>query len=91
MNTPLHSFLSGSIFVAAWVIALFFLRFWRKTGDRLFILFSFSFFLLGLERIALVFLDIPDESKPLIYVIRLLSYISIFLAILDKNREGAKD
>ena len=47
----LKSMLAGAIMVSAWAISVFFFRFWRKTGDRLFGLFSASFLLLGLERI----------------------------------------
>jgi hypothetical protein len=33
----LKIFLSGAISMACLTIALFFLRFWRQTGDRLFV------------------------------------------------------
>ena len=36
--------LLGAIAVTSLVIALFFLRFWKETGDRFFLFFAISFF-----------------------------------------------
>jgi hypothetical protein len=43
----LHNFLPGAITMGFAFCALFFLRFWRTTRDRLFLGFSLAFFLLG--------------------------------------------
>ena len=45
------TFLSGAISMGFLVISLFFLRFWKRSGDRLFIFFSLAFLLLLVERI----------------------------------------
>ena len=37
----------GAISMASLTIALFFLRFWRNTGDRFFLWFALSFFIEG--------------------------------------------
>jgi hypothetical protein len=37
-------FLSGATMVASTVIALFFLRYWRETRDRLFLMVAGGFF-----------------------------------------------
>jgi hypothetical protein len=70
------------------VVGLFFLRFWRDTGDRLFLIFALAFWLLGLTRLALAFTTYPSESQSGIYLVRLLAFVLILVAIIDKNRAG---
>jgi Ca2+/Na+ antiporter len=82
----LSHFLGGCIVVSCWAIALFFLRFWRKTHDRLFIHFAVAFLLLGGERIALVLLNQESEYKSYVYLIRLAAILVIVFAIVQKNR-----
>jgi len=82
----LYQFLGGCILVGCWAISLFFLRFWVKTHDRLFIHFAFAFLLLGIERIALLFFNQESEYKPYVYLIRLAAFLVIVFAIVQKNR-----
>jgi uncharacterized membrane protein len=78
--------LNGATVMACTVAALFFLRFFRRTGERLFARFAASFGLLGLHWLALA-LTAPDyEFRPLLYVIRLLAFVVILFAIAEKNR-----
>lgn len=82
--TPINSFLMGVIAMACWVAAMFFLRFWRETRDRLFAIFAASFTLLGLTRLALVFVRAEDNDY--VYWVRLAAFVLILVAIIDKNR-----
>jgi hypothetical protein len=75
----------GAISMASVTIALFFLRFWRNTGDRFFLYFALSFFIEGLHRIYSAALNEAGEDSPLHYLIRLLAYGLILWAILEKN------
>lgn len=68
---------------------IFFLKFWRKSHDRLFLHFSLSFFLLSFERAVLSYLGIENEPSPLVYLIRLSAFLLIIYAIIDKNKEKA--
>ena len=43
--------IAGAIAMASFVIALFFLRFWRNSRDRFFLYFSLSFGIEGVHRI----------------------------------------
>jgi hypothetical protein len=79
----LNDFLQGAMVMAALSIALFFLRFWRTTKDRLFVLFSVAFCLLGANW-ALATLGGP--LGPHAHVFRFLAFVVIALAVLDKNR-----
>ncbi len=74
--------------VSAWAISVFFLRFWRKTRDRLFGYFAVSFLLLGIERVSILVTE--GEARSLVYLIRLGAFLLIIFAIIDKNRRGAK-
>jgi hypothetical protein len=78
--------LIGGIAAACLVAALFFLRYWRATRDRFFLLFALSFAIEGINRVVLYLFVGPDEYGPLYYVIRLVAYGLILLAIVGKNR-----
>ncbi|HEX2637908.1 MAG TPA: DUF5985 family protein [Gemmatimonadales bacterium] len=77
---------SGAILMGYGVCALFFLRFWRQTRDRLFLVFALAFGLLGLQRLALVLTEPVEESRTGLYVVRLVAFLLILGAIVDKNR-----
>jgi uncharacterized membrane protein HdeD (DUF308 family) len=83
--SPGDSFLLGAIATMSLLAALFFLRFWRQTGDRLFLLFAAAFGLEGLNRVALASTEHPNEGQPIFYAVRLTSYLVILLAIVQKN------
>jgi hypothetical protein len=83
-------FLDGWIMMAFCVAGLFFLRFWVRTHDRLFMLFAVAFFIMAVNRVLQVALVLGgasgDESQTVVYSIRLAAYLIILLAIVDKNR-----
>jgi len=83
---PVNALLSGAIIMAALVAALFFLRFWRQSGDRTFVYFAISFALEALHRLLWALYPLPDPDAPLYSLIRLASYLLILFAILRKNR-----
>lgn len=82
----MHSLISGSVAMSCWVVGLFFHGFWRKTLDRLFQIFAYAFWILGIERIIPVVFEIADETRTYVYLIRLLAFVLILFAILNKNR-----
>jgi hypothetical protein len=83
-------FLSGVIFAGSLTAALFFLRFWRQTADRLFAIFAVAFALFAVSRLALVILDETNEARAWVYLLRLATFVLIIAAILDKNRPRAR-
>jgi len=82
----IDGFLLGVIVTCSFIAAGFFMRFWHSTRDPLFAGFAAAFFLEGLNRTAFLFLDNPDAGDAFIYVIRLVSYLLILVAIANKNR-----
>ena len=77
---------AGAITMGYGVCGLFFLRFWRRTQDRLFLVFAFAFWLLGLQRLALGLTAPEEESRTGLYLVRLFAFLLILGAIIDKNR-----
>jgi drug/metabolite transporter superfamily protein YnfA len=79
-------FLSGGTMVAALTIAIFFLRYWLQTRDRLLLIFSAGFLVFAASRLLLAFLDEDDEGRIFVYGLRLVAFGLILGAIIDKNR-----
>jgi hypothetical protein len=77
---------SGAITMGYVVVGLFFLRFWRETRDRLFLIFAIAFWILGGQRLALVLTGQTAETGTGLYLVRLFAFLLILAAIIDKNR-----
>lgn len=86
----MNEFVSGAIMMGSFVAGLFFLKFWKKSHDRLFLMFGIAFWILGLNRIAMVSTTQGDEVRFYLYLIRLAAYVLILFAIIDKNRRPPK-
>lgn len=82
----IEGFLLGVIFTASITASLFFLKFWRKTRDELFLAFAAAFAIEGLNRLSFLFLERPNEGIPAVYIVRLLAFLLILAAIFRKNR-----
>lgn len=82
--------LLGAIAMAFLISGLFFLRFWREGRDRFFLLFALALFVEGVNRFALGLSARPSEGVAGIYLIRLLSFLLILVAIIDKNRSARR-
>jgi uncharacterized membrane protein HdeD (DUF308 family) len=77
--------ISGAIAALSLVAALFFLRFWRSSRDKFFLWFAISFGVEGLNRMAMAVTRQANEDTPVHYVVRLVSYLVILYAIVEKN------
>ena len=84
--SSLSSLLSGAIAMASFAVTLFFLKFWRQTLDRFFLLFALAFGLDAATRVVLGLTRISAEIEPLFYFARLLTFALIIAAIVVKNR-----
>ena len=84
MNAVSEAFVGGLICGGYVTVALFFLRFWRRTGDRLFIAFA-AFCLLAASQGASVLLRLPEEDRSGVYLLRLAAFALIIAAVLAKN------
>jgi hypothetical protein len=82
----METFLMGAIAMAWGVVAAFFVRFWRETRDRLFLIFAIAFGLLGSTRVIIAAMEDPQREHSHVYWLRLAAYLLILIAIIDKNR-----
>jgi hypothetical protein len=90
MGDALSAVVSGFLVAGYAVAGLFFLRFWRDTRDRLFGIFAAAFWLLSAQRLALALSPDPNGEQLLLYGIRLLAFVLILGAIVDKNRGSGR-
>ena len=84
----LFDFLSGAITMGFLVACFFFLRFWKRTRDGLFLAFATAFWLLGLGQAVLALTDIPVEERSWLYLVRLAAFSLILVSIWRKNRRA---
>ena len=82
----MKQFCWGMLAMASLVASLFFLRYWKASGERLFAFFSASFALLAVNWVTLAAIDPTFEARHLIYLIRLVAFLVIIVGIVDKNR-----
>jgi hypothetical protein len=78
--------LHGATATACCVAALFFLKFWRTTRDRLFLFFSLGFWVLAVHWAVLGALDVDAEHRHLYYLPRLVAFLLILIGIAERNR-----
>lgn len=81
-------FLSGAITMGFLIAGFFFLRFWKRTREGLFLAFAAAFWLLGLGQALLAFTDIPVEERSWLYLLRLAAFSLILFSIWRKNRRA---
>jgi Family of unknown function (DUF5985) len=90
MISNLAAVLSGAVAMASLAAALFFLKFWRRTSDTFFLLFSMAFAIDVVSRTAIGVTGDFNELDPEFYGLRLLTFALIIAAILIKNRSRSR-
>ena len=80
--------ISGAIIMGYAVAAVFFLKFWRRTRDFLFLAFATAFMLMAMTPLLTTLLDVPREEQSPFYLLRLLAFMIIIVAIVRKSRRG---
>jgi hypothetical protein len=86
----MDKFLLGVNVMACLVVGLFFLRFWRRTREFLFVIFAAAFWLMAINWALLAMTARgAEETRTGLYVIRLTAFVLILLGILNKNRSRA--
>jgi hypothetical protein len=82
---PYPDFFSGLITAGFAVAAVFFVRFWSRAKDGLFLGFALCFGLLAISQALSTLLGLPQEERSWIYLIRLSAFLILIFAILRKN------
>jgi uncharacterized membrane protein HdeD (DUF308 family) len=81
-------FVLGGTAIACLAIALFFLRFYRDTTDRLFAAFAAAFLIFGVNRLILALVDEDADGRIYAYTLRLVAFLLVVWGIVDKNRSS---
>lgn len=85
MNAELVTLAAGALILGYLAAGLFFLRFWRRTRDGLFVWFAVAFWLMAVNQLTLAFLDGPRDEMHWVYLIRISAFVLILWAIVWKN------
>lgn len=85
MDPTLVAFTGGIIAMGYAVAGLFFLRFFARSRDGLFLAFAAAFALMALNQTLQIVLAIPREEQSPIFFLRLTAFLLIIVAILKKN------
>ncbi len=83
----MFDFTSGLITAGYAVASLFFLRYWFRSREVLFLAFSGAFLLLAFNQLALVFSGVATEDQSWFYLLRLSAFSIIIAGIWFKNRD----
>jgi Family of unknown function (DUF5985) len=78
-------FVAGLITMGFLVAGLFFLRFWRRTHDSLFLIFAGAFWLFALNQGLVVLVGTAREEHSWIYLLRIAGFTLLIAAIVHKN------
>jgi uncharacterized membrane protein len=81
---------NGAVIMGHVIAALFFLKFWRRTGDRLFLAFAAAFLLMGMVPLLTNLMEVPREEQSHFYLLRLAAFLIIICAIVGKSRPRSK-
>lgn len=82
---PVIDFLSGAAALSYLLAGAYFLRFWKRTRDGLFLSFALAFWLLSLNQTLVSVLGVEDERTGYAYVLRVVGFGIILHAIIRKN------
>ena len=86
MTDPVYLFFAGAISMGFAVAAMFFLRFWWRTRDLLFLAFAAAFALLAANHALIALSGAPREEQSPYFLLRLAAFVLIIAAVLWKNR-----
>ena|SRR5579864_1851315 len=84
------SFLDGAAAMACLAIALFFVRFWRESEDRLCLCLGAAFSVLAINYALLGLLPLADERRAYAFALRLVGFVAILIGVTLKDRELAE-
>jgi peptidoglycan/LPS O-acetylase OafA/YrhL len=83
-----YAFLSGVLTLGYIILGMFFLKFWKRTRDSLFIMFAWAFWLMATNQFAISVSGSYDLDVQWTYILRLLAFVLITLGIVRKNVEA---
>jgi hypothetical protein len=85
----MNRFLLGMLVAVSMALALLFLKFWRRSGDRLFAFFSAAFATLAVDWLAHALWNPRHEHQHYLFIIRLVAFLLIIAGIVSKSRAAS--
>ncbi|WP_309139503.1 DUF5985 family protein [Siccirubricoccus sp. G192] len=86
----MFEFSAGLITMGYLIAGLFFFRFWRRTGDRLFATFGCAFLLFALSQALVALSGLSREETSWFYLLRLAGFGLIIFAVVAKNARSLR-
>lgn len=83
-------FLWGALTASCVMAGLLFLRFWRLSRDRLFLVFAIAFWIFAVHWLGLAIVRRNDDARHHLYWVRFVAFALIIAGIVDKNRSPAR-
>jgi hypothetical protein len=81
------NFLNGVTAMACVAIGIFFVRFWRESGDRLFGCLAGAFWIFAVNYAMLGVLPFADECRAYAFALRLVGFVAMLIGIVLMDRE----
>jgi hypothetical protein len=78
-------FLGGMVTMGFVVAGLFFLRFWQRTNDWLFVAFGIAFWLFAANQALVALSGVPREEQSWFYALRIAGFALLIVAIAAKS------
>ncbi|HEX3401329.1 MAG TPA: DUF5985 family protein [Acetobacteraceae bacterium] len=92
MNDPVvNTYFSGMITAGFLACGLFFAKFWWRSRDALFLAFAAAFWLLAANTAVVVLIPEPEHSRSSFYLLRVVAFVLIAVAIIRKNASEPGD
>ena len=77
----------GAAAMGSAVASLVFLRHWRDSSDRLFLMFALAFAILAVDYVVLAVVVFASEWRVYVFGVRLIAFGLILYGIYEKNRK----
>ena len=88
MIESILQFLYGGLTLLCFVVGFCFLRFWWNQRDRFFLFFMLAFWSFAASWGVHLAFATSEETGPNVYLFRLVGFVPISAAIVDKNRRA---
>ena len=82
----MSAFILGMLAMGFLTAGMFFRRFYAQTRDRFFGFLSAAFAIMSANQLALLVFGEDSEHGTKLFLVRLLAFVLILAAIVDKNR-----
>ena len=83
-------FMWGALTASCVMAGLLFLRFWRLSRDRLFLIFAVAFWIFATHWLGLAVMRPLDDARHHLYWVRFLAFALIIAGVIDKNRSPTR-